>query len=141
MPSLVNFSLNQLKSRKGTWLSVHMFYVSPIHRCCQRQHVVCGCPCSSVHQPRTETPRCPCWAPAAGQEDFWRQQMFITSLSSLLQPEYWRNTLILQDRGWFTPVPIILGQILPSLTRNSQRDVTEKGSLDSDKLKTIAVHV
>ena len=34
VPSLVNFSLNQLKSRMGTWLSVLMFYVSPIHRCC-----------------------------------------------------------------------------------------------------------
>lgn len=34
VPSLANCSLNQLKSRMETWLSVLMFYVSPIYRCC-----------------------------------------------------------------------------------------------------------
>ena len=34
VPSLVNFYLNEMKSRMGTWLSVLMVYVSPTHRCC-----------------------------------------------------------------------------------------------------------
>jgi len=40
-PALVNFSLYQLKRRKGTCLSILRFYASPIHRCCLRPCLVC----------------------------------------------------------------------------------------------------
>lgn len=34
VPSLVNFSPYQPKRRNGTWLSILMFYVGSICRCC-----------------------------------------------------------------------------------------------------------
>jgi len=44
--SLLTLCLHQLKRRKGTWLSMFMFGVSPIHRSCWTQHLVHGTLCA-----------------------------------------------------------------------------------------------
>lgn len=64
--------LKQLKSRKGTWLSLFMFYMSPMHRCCLQllsSVSFCGC----AHWPGTETTRFLRWLPAARQQEFMGQ--------------------------------------------------------------------
>lgn len=64
--------LKQLKSRKGTRLSLLMFYVSPVHRCClQRLSSASFCDCA--HWPGTGITRFLHWVPAARQQEFMGQ--------------------------------------------------------------------
>lgn len=52
----VNFNLYQPKRRKGSWLSVLMFYASSVRGCCWKQCLICGSLCSRFYQ----CPSCVC---------------------------------------------------------------------------------